>query len=203
MWETLFDIETKSWFDETGTSDPSDLGVSVVSVYHRQVDPQTGFEITGEMSSFWEHQLPDMWSLFRQADRIIGFNSLGFDVPVLRPYSPADFPKWPHFDIMDEVKKIVGRRVGLNAFAKDTLGRSKTDEGANAVVYWQKGDDQSLKLLKSYCEADVTLTRDIYDFAMKNKHLKYTDHWNNPRIIPVNFSYPQDFSPTSKQPSLF
>lgn len=143
-----------------------------------------------------------MWKYFWQADRIIGFNSINFDVPALLPYAPAGFAKLPHFDILDELKKITGRRVSLNRIAKDTLGNVKIDSGANAVMYWQKHDPESLAKLKSYCEADVTITRDVYDFALKNKHLKFTDHWNNPRQIDIDFSYPRD-SATIAQPSLF
>ena len=192
MYELFFDIETKSWFSDTGTSDPSGLGVSIVSVYRRRLDSDL-VETEGEMLSFWESDLPDMWRLFREANRIIGFNSLGFDVPVLKPYAPADFAKLPHFDILDSIRQLNdGRAAGLNAIAKDTLGVAKVDDPANATKYWQAGDPASLALLKKYCEADVLLTRDVYDFGLKNKFLKFTDRWNNLRQVPVDFSYPAD-----------
>jgi DEAD/DEAH box helicase domain-containing protein len=201
FFEVIFDLETQSWFDQTGTNDPRDLKVSLVSLYTRQLD-QSLQEISGEIKSFWESDLSLMWKYFLQADRIIGFNSVNFDVPVLRPYAPAGFSKLPHFDILDHVKVASGRRVSLNKIARDTLGTAKTDSGANAVMYWQKGDQASLAKLKSYCEADVRITRDIYDFGLKHKYLKFTDHWNNPRKIEVDFSYSQNSSP-SAQPSLF
>jgi len=201
MFEVFFDIETKSWFTDTGNSDPSGLGVSIVSVYHRRVGPDL-LEVEGQVQSFWEADLPDMWRLFRQADRIIGFNSLGFDVPALKPLAPADFAKLPHFDILDNIRRLnEGRAAGLNAIAKDTLGMAKVDDPANAIRYWQAGDPASLKLLQKYCEADVMLTRDVYDFGLKHKYLKFTDRWNNPRQVPVDFSYPESLS--SAQPSLF
>jgi DEAD/DEAH box helicase domain-containing protein len=200
-YEVIFDIETQNWFDETGVDVPADLKVSVVSLYSRQLNEDFE-EITGEMLSFWEQELDRMWKYFQSADRIIGFNSANFDVPVLKTYAPAGFAKLPHFDILEHVKEISGRRVSLNKIAKDTLGTAKTDSGANAVKYWQAGDVASLAKLKSYCEADVYITRDIYDYGLRNKHLKFTDHWNNPRQIEVDFSYPADLS-SSAQPSLF
>ncbi len=200
MVEVIFDIETQKFFDDTGTSDPADLGVSVVSLYTRQLDDNLN-ETTGSMLSFWEKELDEMWKYFFDADRIIGFNSLNFDVPALRPYAPAGFSKLPHFDILSSVKDVFGRRISLNRIAKDTLGTAKTDSGANAIVYWQKGDAASLAKLKSYCEADVAITRDIYDYGVRNKSLKFTDHWNNPRVIDVDFSYPA--SVVSTQTSLF
>jgi DEAD/DEAH box helicase domain-containing protein len=201
MNEVIFDIETQKFFDETGTSDPADLGVSVVSLYTRRLNADFQ-EIEGQMLSFWEKELEDMWKYFRNADRIIGFNSLNFDVPALKPYAPADFAKLPHFDILDQVKAVFGRRISLNRIAKDTLGNTKIDSGANAIIYWQKGDPDSLKKLKKYCEADVSITRDIYDYGLKNGTLKFTDHWNTPREIKIDFSYSsQTFS--AAQTSLF
>jgi DEAD/DEAH box helicase domain-containing protein len=142
------------------------------------------------MRSFWEQDFSSMWSWFSEADRIIGFNSLKFDVPALRPYAPITFSTLPHFDIMELVRQKTGRRIGLSALAKETLGDDKTDVGTNAVLYWAKGDPVSLQKLKMYCEADVALTRDLYDFGRKNKQLKFRDKWNNITTIDIDFSYP-------------
>lgn len=189
LTEVFFDVETKKFFDETGNKNPEELGVSLVSVYKRTLDDDLK-EVEGVMNSFFEAEIPNMWTLFQNADRIVGFNSIKFDVPALKPYSPGYFAKLTHFDIAAEVKKIIGRRISLNTIAKNTLGRAKIDSGANAVLYWKKGDPQSLALLKKYCEEDVAITRDIYDFALVNKKLKFLDHWNNPREIEIDFSYP-------------
>lgn len=189
MFEVIFDVETKKFFDETGTSDPADLGVSIVSLYQRKLDSDFK-EMQGEMLSFWEADFDRMWKYFLEADRIIGFNSISFDVPALSPYSPAQFPKLPHFDILDKIREATGRRVSLNSVAKQSLGVAKIDSGANAGVYWAKGDPESLAWLKKYCEMDVAITRDVYDYGLKNKLLKFIDHWNNPREISIDFSYP-------------
>jgi len=61
--EVFFDVETKSFFDESGASKPEELGVSIVSVYRREMDEYFN-EIQGEMKSFWEKEIPQMWSLF-------------------------------------------------------------------------------------------------------------------------------------------
>jgi DEAD/DEAH box helicase domain-containing protein len=200
-YEVIFDIETQKFFDDTGTTDPADLGVSLVSLYSRKLTPDLAEE-KGEMLSFWEDELEKMWKYFREADRIIGFNSLNFDVPALKPYAPPDFSKLPHFDILNHVREAFGKRISLNRIAKDTLGNVKNDSGANAVIYWQKHDPASLAQLRKYCEMDVALTRDIYDYGLKNGHLKFTDHWNTPRQISVDFSYSVD-SASAAQPSLF
>lgn len=186
--EVFFDVETKSFFDETGARDPSELGVSLVSVYRREVG-ENFKEIKGTMESFYEKDIPNMWPLFLDATRIVGFNTLHFDIPALKPYAPAYFAKLPHFDIVDEIRKVIGRRVSLNALAKATLGTQKNDTGANAIMYYRKGDAESLRLLKVYCEMDVELTRDIYDFVLAHKFLKFQDHWNTERKVELDFSY--------------
>jgi DEAD/DEAH box helicase domain-containing protein len=200
--EVFFDVETKKLFSDIGSKDPSGLGVSLVSVYRRTLNDQLE-EIEGEMISFWEDEIPKMWELFLKAKRIIGFNSLRFDVPALKPYAPKEFGKLPHFDIMDQIRRITSHGVSLNAIAMQTLKKKKTDSGLNAVYYYAKGDKESLAKLKKYCEADVRLTRDIYDYALKNKELLFKDRWNNLRKVALDFSHPEKPEEQKIQDSLF
>lgn len=190
MFEIIFDTETKKFFDEVDGFDASLLGVSITSVYSRTLD-KDGNETNGKMQSFWEADFPEMFKLFERADRIIGFNSIGFDVPALSPYLPAHFPKLKHFDILDLIRKQDGKRVSLDAIAKETLGTTKNDSGENAIKYWNARDRQSLAKLKKYCEMDVAITRDIYDFVIKNGYLKYKDFWNEMHEVKLDFSYPK------------
>lgn len=200
--EVVFDCETKKLFNEISTTDPADLGVSLVSVYVRTVD-ESQREITGKIMSFWEKELPDMWEHFRHAKRIIGFNSLKFDVPALSRYAPREFGTFPHFDIMKAVRDTLGFSLGLNHLATQTLGAHKTDVGTNAVLYWKSQDPEQLKKLQYYCEADVLLTRDLYDYGVHEKKLKYMDKWNTPREFPVDFSYPKEILDAARQIGLF
>jgi DEAD/DEAH box helicase domain-containing protein len=189
--EVIFDVETKKLFGDDERFDPATMGVSISSLYIRKVDDNQN-EIEGQMVSFWEKDFDKMWPFFQKADRIIGFNSIGFDVPALSPYTNFPFKKLPHFDIMYKFKEIAGHRISLDSLAKTMLGKEKIDEGVNAVYYFQQGDAESLAKLKKYCEMDVAITRDIYDFAVKNKKLLYKDKWNTPREINVDFSYPKE-----------
>jgi len=200
-FEVFFDVETKKLFDDIKSDNPGDLGISIVSIYPREID-ENYKEVKGGILSFWEEDFHKMWPFFQKADRIIGYNSIGFDVPALAPYANFPFQKLPHFDIMLKIKEIYGKRVPLDAIAKETLDREKTDSGLNAVFYWQKGDKDSLAKLQKYCEEDVLITRDIYDFALKNKHLLFKDKWNTLRKVEVDFSYPQKNS-TTQQEGLF
>lgn len=190
-FEVIFDTETKKFFDEIEDYDASKLGVSITSVYSRTLD-ENFKEIDGSMKSFWEKDFSEMFKLFEKADRIIGFNSIGFDIPALSPYLPPHWPKLKHFDILGEIKKVEGKRMSLDSLAKATLNTKKNDSGVNAIEYWNAGDPESLAKLKKYCEMDVAITRDIYDHALQNGLLKYIDFWNETHEIKLNFSYPQE-----------
>lgn len=200
IFEVFFDVETKKLFQEITTDNPGDLGVSIVSAYSRTVD-DLGKEITGTMQSFWEKDFPMLWELFQKADRIIGFNTKYFDIPALQPYTTIELSKLNHFDIMEHFKNATGRRISLNALATANIGTQKVDKGENAVLYWKSGDEESLRKLQYYCEADVSITRDVYDAGMKNKYLLYVDSWNNQVKATVNFSYPPP--PDTQQMGLF
>jgi DEAD/DEAH box helicase domain-containing protein len=197
--EVVFDVETKNLFNEAGEFNPAELGVSIVSLYKRKLDSNLN-EIEGEINSFWEEDFAQIWPIFQTADRIIGFNSLNFDVPALQPY--ADFPlsKLPHLDIMAQVKEVFGRRISLDSISKETLGKEKSDIGVNAVLYWQEGGKANLEKLQKYCEMDVEITKELYDFVLRNGYLHFKDRWNTLRHIELNFSYPKN---VSKQVGLF
>lgn len=200
LLEVIFDTETKKFFDAIEDFDPSKLGVSLLSLYVREVDENLK-EIKGEMESFWENEIEKSKEIFEKADRIIGFNSIGFDVPALKPYFSDSFSKLKHFDILSHIKASQGKRVSLDALARGTLNTSKIDSGENAILYYQKGDKESLAKLKKYCEMDVAITRDLYDFGLSNGYLNFIDFWNEKREVKVDFSYPEE-EPVS-QSSLF
>ena len=192
--EVIFDIETKKFFDEIDARRPEDLGISIVSAYRREVDRDFN-ELSGEMKSFWEADFEQMWSWFEEADRIIGYNSLGFDVPAVNGVYKGDFTKLKHFDVMKIIKDVFGHRIKLDSVAKETLGQGKIASGGDAVMWWAKGDSESLANLKKYCEMDVEVTKGVYDFGLKNGKLKFKDHWNELREIEVDFSYPKNEEP--------
>jgi len=192
--EVIFDIETKRFFDEINARDPAALGISVVSAYRREIDTSLN-EIRGEMKSFWEEDFDSMWGWFEEADRITGYNSLGFDVPAMNGVYKGDFSRLKHFDILKIIKDKFGHRVKLDNVAKEILGQGKIAGGADAVMWWAKGDAESLANLKKYCEMDVEVTKGVYDYGIKNRKLRFKDHWNELREIEVDFSYPYEEPP--------
>ena len=195
--EVIFDIETKKLFDQIEDRQKiEDLGVSVVSAYRRVLDGNYE-EVGGEMVSFWDEGmqgrrgLGELWEWLVNADRVIGFNSIKFDAPILNQHMEGDVMRLKHFDILEKVRGVLGHRLSLDALAKETLGETKLANGLAAVDWWQAGDEESLAKLQRYCEMDVEVTKKLYDVGLREGRLRYMSKWNESKEIEVDFSYPK------------
>lgn len=179
MNEIVFDIETQNTFADVN-NDFKKLKISVVSIYRYETDTY---------ESFFEQELNKLWPLLERADRIIGFNSEHFDVPVMNNYYLGDLSKLPHLDIMKEVKKNVGIRIKLADIAEATLDNiQKSADGLMALRWWKEGRYEEVK---KYCEQDVRVTKELYEFGKKNKQLFYKSL--SGEVIPfrVDFEMPK------------
>lgn len=176
----VFDVETKKAFDEVGGYHPEKLGVSVSGVWYGEAGT------TGTLRGFREEEFPEMFKIFEGADRIVGFNSIDFDMAALQPYYVGDLLKFPNFDILQEVEKKVGYRVKLDALAKETLGIQKGGNGLDAITYFHEGNWEKLT---KYCLQDVEITRDLYIRGLEEQKLTFKNKWNEIVVVPVDFSY--------------
>lgn len=164
MREITFDIETANWITDTGSNDPADLTIAIVCIHDSE---------TGKYSSYLENELPKLWPILERADLLIGYNSDHFDIPLLNKYYPGDLTKIKSLDLMVEVQKSIGRRLKLDTLAEGTLNDKKLDgKGGQSVVWWRNGE---VEKVREYCIQDVKLTRDLFDYAMKNGVLKYKE----------------------------
>ncbi len=163
MRKITFDIETKNIFQEVGSNDPVALDISVVCIHDSETD---------EYSSYLEKDFNKLWPILEKADMFITFNGDHFDIPLLNKYYSGDLGKIKSLDLMKEVKNVLGRRIKLDTLAEATLGRNKSGHGLDAITWWRSGEVD--KVIK-YCIEDVKITKEIYDFARKNGHLKYKD----------------------------
>lgn len=161
--KVVFDIETKNIFEEVGSNNPADLDISVVAIYD---------SVTDAYQSFTEDQFSKLWPILEQADILIGYNSDHFDIPLLDKYYPGDLTKIKSLDIMREIRTVLGRRIKLDSIAAGTLGRTKISQGLQAVRWWKEG---KIDEICKYCIEDVHITKDIYDYALKNKKLLYKE----------------------------
>ncbi len=181
MLQVILDVETKKTFDEVGGFFPDRLGVSFVGVNVRD-----RYGDSGEMRSFFENDLPDLFPLLERADVAVGYNIDGFDMPALAPYYTGDIEAIPTLDIMDRIKDSFGHRIKLDSVAKETLGQGKIGDGLDAIKYYH---NQQLDKLEEYCIQDVRVTRDVYDFGLKNGKVKFRNKWNRLIECEVDFSF--------------
>lgn len=157
------DLETKNFFQDVGSNDPKSLDISVVCIHDSQ---------TGAYSSYTEQTLKDLWPILESADAIVTWNGDHFDIPLLNKYYAGDLARIKSVDLMREVQATLGRRLKLDSVAAATLGTSKSGNGSEAVEWWRKGE---MDKLIAYCTDDVRITKDLYEYAVKNGHLKYKD----------------------------
>ncbi len=175
--EVVLDIETQNTFDEVGGYFTDKLKVSLVGVYFYETD---------SYEAFLEPDLPKLFAKLERASRIIGFNSLGFDMPVLNNYYSGDLLKLPQLDILREVEKGVGFRLKLDSIAQSTIGAKKSGHGLQAVQWWKEGN---IEAIREYCLQDVKVTKEVYEFGLKNGFLLYDDRLGERKAIPVDLHF--------------
>jgi DEAD/DEAH box helicase domain-containing protein len=181
--EVVLDIETRNTFQDVGAYNPSLLQVSLVGVYFYETDT---FE------AFLEEDLPKLWPRLERADRIIGYNLIGFDYPCLQSYYTGDIMRLPTLDLLVEIEKRLGFRIKLDDVAQGTLGVGKSGHGLQAVEFWKKGE---IEKLKDYCLQDVRVTRDVYDHALTNGEVSFFDRQGQKQIIPLPIEPPHAAAP--------
>lgn len=168
--EIVLDIETIG-----DIQDFKNLKVTVVSIYQYENNKYT---------SFVESELVNLWPLLEKAERIIGYNSEHFDLPILNKYYAGDLLSFSQLDILKVIRESTGSRFKLNDIAKATLQMEKSADGLQAQKWWIEG---KIDEIKKYCEQDVRVTKEIYEFGRKNKMLYYPKLTGEIQPFPVNF----------------
>ncbi len=163
MRKIVLDIETQNSFQEVGSSSAVDLDISLLVIYDYE---------DGKYKTFLEKDFPELWKILEQTDLIIGYNSDHFDIPLLNKYYPGDISQIKSLDLLVPIRESLGRRVRLDAVASGTLGKNKSGNGLEAIEWWKNGE---IKKIEKYCKQDVLVTKEIYEYAMKEKKLKYKE----------------------------
>jgi len=159
----VFDLETRLSADEVGGWNNTHLMRVAVGVAHDSIDDC--------YKTFYEEDVDDLLALLKKADLVVGFNSAKFDYAVLSGYTDEPLNSLPTFDILQEIYKEHGFRVGLGNLAKNTFGVGKSADGLQSLVWFREG---KLDLVTEYCKQDVKVTRDIFRFGLKNGYLLYS-----------------------------
>lgn len=163
MRKIVFDIETSNTFHDVNSTDPADLDLSVIVIHDSE---------TNSYSHYLKENLSELWPIIEKADILIGFNSDHFDIPLLNKYYSGDLNRVKSLDLLKEIKNSYGRRMKLDQIAEGTLGTKKSGHGLQAIQWWKAGEIE--KIIK-YCTDDVRITKELYEYALKNQSLKFKE----------------------------
>ena len=159
----FFDLESQNLFDDVGGRGNIDkLKVACGVTYSTEKN---------DFTVYWEKDVPALIAELKSATKVVGFNLQGFDYLVLRPYSPETrFASIPTLDMLLELQKTLGFRIGLDSIASATLGATKTADGIKSVEWFRNGE---LDKVAEYCKADVDITRRVFEFGRDNGYIFY------------------------------
>jgi len=167
----VFDLETQNLAQDVGGWRNTHLmRVSVAVVYDSLEDRFFIYE---------ENAVDELLEHLEKADLIVGFNVKRFDYRVLSAYTGLDFDSLPTFDILDDIFNRLGFRLSLDHLAKETLNMGKSADGLKAVEWFRDGE---MEKLTGYCKQDVVVTRDLFEYGVKNGYLVYREKKSGRRL---------------------
>jgi DEAD/DEAH box helicase domain-containing protein len=140
----------------------------------------------GEYRIYTEKNVQLLVEQLVRADLVVGFNVINFDYEVLMGYTILDLPhQCRTLDLMVDIEKKLGHRLGLDAVATASIGVGKTGDGLDAIRWWREG---RLLDIAEYCCFDVKCTKLVHEYGMTNKRLFYTDRFQQKKAVAVEWS---------------
>lgn len=171
----VVDIEIKKEIGEDGLGwrDTDKLGVSCAVVYEFNTDRYRVYGDTDDELGLLQKRLA-------QADRVTGYNSRRFDLPVI--FQTIDMVPIKFVSSSDDLLRRIWASLGLDlntftkahgglgldAVAEATIGARKTGNGADAPKLYKAGRWAELI---DYCMNDVKVTRDLALFIDKRGYI--------------------------------
>ena len=176
LYYGVFDLETQRSAAEVGGWQHADrMGISCGVVYDARKNI---------FRSYLEEQIEQLIAHLKRFDLVVGFNIKRFDYQVLRGYSHFDFLSLNTLDILEEVHHYLGFRLSLAHLAQETLNTQKTADGLQALRWWKQG---RIREIVDYCEMDVKLTRDLFEFGRQKGYLIFCNRNQKKIRIRVNW----------------
>lgn len=157
----VLDLETQHTFRDF--ADPKKLGISVAVIYDYS---------DNQSKIFFENELSKLFPILENASYIIGYNIRSFDLPVLQAYYPGDTTQFALFDMIEDIREKIGRRLALNDLISATLNKKKSGHGLMAIDYFK---NKEWDKLKQYCLDDVMATKELFEYGVNNKQIYYLD----------------------------
>ena len=171
-----FDLESQKLFHEVGSRDPSKLLLAC---------GVTWSTARNDFAVYWEKDAAALVAELKSADRVVGFNIIGFDYEVLRPYARNEnFRTFRSTDMLQDIYRTLNFRLSLDSIARATLGSTKTADGVQSVEWFRNGE---LEKVAEYCKSDVDLTRRVYEFGRDNGFVHYYSKLGSKLKVAVNW----------------
>jgi DEAD/DEAH box helicase domain-containing protein len=171
-----FDVESQKLFQEVGGRDASRLLLAC---------GVTWSTARNDFAVYWEEDAPALIAELKSADRVIGFNIIGFDYEVLRPYARNEnFRAFRSTDMLVDIYRTLGFRLSLDSIARATLGAPKTADGLQAVEWFRRGEREKVA---EYCKSDVDITRRVYEFGREHGFVHYYSKLGSKLKVAVNW----------------
>lgn len=173
----FFDLESQNLFQDVGAR----AGIEKL----RMACGVTFSTDRNDFAVYWERDAFALIDELRTADRVIGFNLIGFDYRVLRPYAPKfNFASLRTLDLLQDIQRTLGFRLSLDAIAEASLGATKSADGLKAVQWFRAGE---LEKVAEYCKIDVDITRRVYEFGRTHGYIHYRSKLGSKLKVSVNW----------------
>lgn len=168
-----------------GWDDHANMGIAVLCVY----------DFANERPIvICKDNLSQFVSLIAQADYLVGFNNYKFDNRVIHASTGIHLPGHKCVDLLREIWKAEGLDpdrydpkthggLSLDAICTVNLDRGKSGNGADAPIWWQRGQ---IGKVVSYCLLDVMLTMHLWRKIVNTGEV--IDPRDTSRKIPVGLS---------------
>jgi len=207
----IWDAEIKATIDGVlvGWKDYAKMGISVACLKDYE---------TGDLNVYMDDNIEELTERLNRADLVVGFNILGFDIPLLNATTTLKTrPDLPVYDILYESRRACGgnpdapygggiKGLKLDNHLKGTFGQKfmKTEHGSQAPILYQT--KQRGRLI-SYCLADVAREAALFEHIIIHKTLITDTHGIKiPRqpseVFPQAFRIQKDERESNLQTSL-
>jgi hypothetical protein len=148
--------------------------------------------------------LKHMVKFLLKFNRIVGFNSVGFDNPCIEGVINREFPEKADslagslrrrsFD-MNILLRQMGCFSGLDNICQTISDFGKTEDSSQIPHMWKRGEHQKVR---NYLERDLRMTLFMYNYALLKGKIKHTmglnsryyigTKWFQERAVRVNFA---------------
>ena len=180
----FFDLETQNLISDFNVVNFSHLKMSVGVTYNT---------LREDYNIYTEQNIQSLIHELLVADAIVGFNHQIFDYGVLSAYMPAlayeNLKKVKSLDMYLYIQDKIVHGISLDSVAKATLNTAKTGTGVEAVEWYRQG---KIELIKEYCQNDVRVTKELYDFGCKHGYVRYIDKYSlEQKSVTVDWKIPE------------